>query len=87
MDVGGGDVPFERAVGTTDRRRLRDGAELCQHGQDRAEGLRRDLQVEAVDRFQTRVPACFSASIRTRGVSPRKSAPVLDISLPKPWWA
>jgi hypothetical protein len=41
----------------------------------------------AVDRFADRGAGLLQRADQDKGVRPRKSAPVLDISLAKPWWA
>lgn len=81
------DRTLQEAVGTTRPGRLRYSPQRGQHREQGAEGVGgASIRKRCIGSY-TRTPARRSASARTRGVTPRKSAPVLDMLLSKPWWA
>jgi hypothetical protein len=80
-------LTFERPGRTPQHRRPGYCTQPRQHRPERAERVCGELEAEAVIGSHTTVPARFSAPITISGVRPRKSAPVLDISLANPWWA
>ena len=87
MHPGGRDLPVEHADRPADRRRVRDGAEPGQDGQQRP---RASAGISSRNRWIgscTRVPASARACRSTSGVRLRKSPAVLDMVLSKVAWA
>lgn len=64
----------------------RDGTQLREYRQQRAEQVRGEFQAEAVHRLVNRGPGLFQRAHQDQGVRLRKSPAVLDMLLSKTAW-